>query len=78
MKAAGYLRGIPDILIFEPSGDFNGLAIELKALKGRPSVYQLDALKALNLRGWRGEVAVGWDATIKILREYFPDRDFKA
>jgi hypothetical protein len=78
MKAAGYLRGIPDLLIFEPSGDYCGLAIELKAGKGRASSYQLNALKSLRARGWRGEVSTGWDDTIELLNEYFPDLDFRA
>jgi hypothetical protein len=77
MKAAGYLRGIPDLLIFEPSGDYNGLAIELKAGKGKPSTHQLKALKSLRARGWRAEVSTGWDDTVELLSEYFPDLDFK-
>ena len=77
MKAAGYLRGIPDLLIFEPSGDYNGLAIELKAGKGKPSPHQLEALKSLRARGWRAEVSTGWDDTVELLNEYFPDLDFK-
>lgn len=76
MKAAGYLRGIPDLLIFEPSGGFSGLAIELKAAKGRASVYQLEALKALKSRGWRAEVSTGWDQTVELLNDYFPDLKF--
>jgi hypothetical protein len=36
MKAAGYVAGCPDLLIFEPRGRYHGLAIELKADKGRP------------------------------------------
>jgi len=76
MKAAGYLRGIPDLLIFEPSGGFSGLAIELKAAKGRASSYQLEALKALKTRGWRAEVSTGWDETVELLNDYFPELNF--
>ena len=73
MKAAGYLRGVPDLLFFEARDGFHGLAIELKAPKGRISPIQRERVEEFRIRGWRAEVAFGWDHAMKILREYFPE-----
>ena len=71
MKAAGYLRGIPDMLFFESNGEHVGLAIELKAKRGRVSAAQKDAIRRLNDRGWRAVVCTGFDECAAVLREYF-------
>ena len=74
MKAAGYLRGVPDLLFFEPREGFAGLAIELKAKKGgRVSPDQRSVLNALKTRNWRTEVAHGYDHALSILRDYFEE-----
>lgn len=73
MKAAGYLRGIPDLLFFEARDGFLGLALELKAPKGRISPIQRQRIEEFRLRGWRAEIAFGWDHALQILRDYFPE-----
>lgn len=74
MKAAGYLRGVPDLLFFEPRDGCLGLAIELKAKKGgRVSPDQRRVLDELDARGWRTEVAHGYDHALHILRDYFEE-----
>ena len=75
MKAAGYLAGVPDLLFFEPRGKFAGLAIELKAKRGRVSAAQRDAIQRLTERGWRAVVCTGFDETVAVLREYFDNAD---
>ena len=55
MKAAGYLRGVPDLLFFEARDGFHGLAIELKAPKGRISPIQREQVEEFRIRGWRAE-----------------------
>ena len=71
MKAAGYLAGIPDMLFFEPRGEHVGLAIELKAKRGRVSATQRDAIRRLTERGWRAVVCTGFDECVAVLRAYF-------
>lgn len=74
MKAAGYLRGVPDLIFFEPRGAFCGLVIELKAKRGgRVSPDQKNVLTALKTRGWRSEVAHGYEHALNILRDYFEE-----
>ena len=75
MKAAGYLAGVPDMLFFEPRGEHVGLAIELKAKRGRVSAAQRDAIRRLNDRGWRAVVCTGFDETVAVLRDYFDNDD---
>lgn len=75
MKSAGYLAGIPDLLFFEPRQGFVGLAIELKAKRGRVSSAQREAIQKLNARGWKAVVCTGFDECASTLREYFDDPD---
>lgn len=71
LKRLGMRVGFPDLLIFEPRGKFHGLAIELKRRKGgRVSDAQSKCLEELSERGYRAEVAKGFDEAKKIIDEY--------
>ena len=35
MKASGYVKGFPDLFLYQPTSKHNGLAIELKTKTGR-------------------------------------------
>lgn len=71
MKESGYKKGVPDVLIFEPRGEYIGLAIEVKTPKGRPSPEQLEWQKELNARGWDAHICRGLDECLEALYEYF-------
>ncbi len=73
VKRSGYVKGVPDMLFFEPSacGRFIGLAIELKTLKGRPSPEQKEWVAKLEERGWRAVISKGFDATAEVIADYF-------
>jgi hypothetical protein len=73
MVASGYRKGIPDLMIYSPShdGQFIGLAIELKAAKGRVSEHQIQWLEDLRARGWRAEVGWGLDSSVSLIFEHF-------
>jgi hypothetical protein len=77
MKEAGYSKGIPDLLIFEPRGMYIGLAIEVKTEKGRPSPHQKEWIKDLNTRGWRAEICKGYDDCAAVIHEYFNQEEYK-
>ena len=47
MKATGYVKGVPDLQIFEPVGNYHGLLIEIKDLKGVVSKEQKQWIKDL-------------------------------
>lgn len=73
VKRSGYVKGVPDMLFFEPSacGKYIGLAVELKTLKGRPSAEQKDWCKGLEERGWKAVISKGFDATAEVIADYF-------
>lgn len=73
VKRSGYVKGVPDMLFFEPSpcGKYIGLAIELKTLKGRPSIEQKNWVKGLEERGWKAVISKGFDATAEVIADYF-------
>jgi hypothetical protein len=59
LKRKGLKNGVPDVLIFEPNKEYNGLAIELKANYNKPSTEQLNWIAMLG--------ALGWSATMEQL-----------
>lgn len=70
LKAEGVRPGVPDYLLLHPSGDFHGLAIELKTKTGRPSTEQKDFLQRLRESGYRAEVCRGADEAWSVVRDY--------
>ena len=71
MKATGYVKGVPDLQIFEPMGKYHGLLIEIKDIKGVVSKEQKQWIKELNERGYYATYSRGFEATIKIIDDYF-------
>jgi hypothetical protein len=76
MKTAGYSKGTPDIMIFEPRGKYHGLFIEMKTAKtayslpGRASIEQKSWADKLNKRGYLAVFAFGSDSAIKEIESY--------
>ena len=71
MKEAGYSKGVPDMLVYEPRGMYAGLAIEVKTEKGRASDEQKEWIRNLNNRGWRAEICKGFEECADVICEYF-------
>ena len=72
MKRTGYVKGFPDLFIYEPRGDFFGLAIEMKKEKGGfASPEQKRWQEQLRNRGYCSYICKGKDEAIKIIDEYF-------
>ena len=71
-KRTGYLKGVSDLLIFEPNETHNGLFIELKKdKKSYPSKEQkLFIQNALN-RGYYAICCKGFDHCREIIDKYF-------
>jgi hypothetical protein len=51
MKRAGYKKGVQDIFIYEPRGEFHGMAVEVK-LGSYPSQEQKAWKEALTAKGY--------------------------
>lgn len=78
-KRAGMRKGVPDILLPYPQGDFAGLFIELKRpiIKGqsRPQISpeQRSWLDYLNAVGYKAIVCYGAGQAIESIQEYLND-----
>ena len=72
MKRTGYVKGFPDLFIYEPRNEYNGLAIEMKKEKGGvASPEQKRWQEQLRNRGYASYICKGSEEAIKIIDEYF-------
>jgi len=70
-KYLGGKAGIPDVMIFCPSGEYVGLAIELKAGKNKPTKAQIEWLEELSLNGWAAYCLNSFEGCKLAIDEYF-------
>ncbi|QDP48235.1 MAG: hypothetical protein Unbinned585contig1001_5 [Prokaryotic dsDNA virus sp.] len=69
-KKSGYKKGFPDLFIYEPRGDYYGLAIELKVGYNKPTKEQLYWQKELNKRNYKSCVCKGIDEALDTIINY--------
>ena len=81
LKAHGMKAGFPDVAIYTPFRqhvddwqDMNGLAIELKVGKNKPTASQLEWMDKLRRCGWRVEICRTLDECMAILKECYPEK----
>lgn len=71
-KATGYVKGFPDLAIYEPMGGYYGLFLEIKSDKKKyPTKEQRQWVSDLNKRGYYACVSKGFDETKQIVDKYF-------
>ena len=70
LKRKGVKSGVPDCMVFEPKGMFNGLAIELKIKPNKISVNQKDWITKLSLNNWFAVVCYDLDDVIETVQSY--------
>ena len=70
MKAEGVYAGVADLLLLVPSGDFHGLAIEMKKPSGRQSESQKEWEKKVAAQGYAYVVCRGVDEFIDLVGNY--------
>ena len=70
-KELGGKAGIPDLLVFTPSKKYNGLAIELKAGRNKPTAKQIQWLDNLKSNGWASYCLNDFDTITEIIDKYF-------
>lgn len=74
-------RGYPDLVIYEPRNGYHGLFIELKRdgerihkRDGSPATEhiaeQMDCIQELRIRGYKAEIAVGFEEAKNLIDEY--------
>lgn len=70
-KAEGVRAGIPDVFLPMPAPGYAGLYIELKKPKdGRLGPEQVKVIEKLRQRGYRVEVAYGWEEAVAAVTAY--------
>jgi hypothetical protein len=71
MKRMGYKKGTPDMLIFEPKGNWHGLLIEMKREKGGAlSESQKAFLDKAKGKHYYTAVCAGFDEAKKVIDNY--------
>lgn len=72
-KSTGYVKGFPDLGIYEARGGYHGLFIEIKE-KGYPTKEQKQWIETLNKNGYLACIGKGLDSCIKILDSYLNNK----
>ncbi len=71
LKAEGLKKGVPDICLPIPRGEYHGLYVELKRQKGStPTAEQCDWMDGLNEQGNCVCWCRGWEAAAKAIADY--------
>jgi hypothetical protein len=70
-KELGGKAGVPDLLVFTPSKQYNGLAIELKAGKNKATKAQQEWLDNLTNNGWASYCLRDFDTIKQTIDKYF-------
>ena len=70
LKHEGVKPGVPDIFLPMPMGSFHGLFIELKTVKGRPSIQQSEWLTNLSNQGYAATLCRGLHEAIDTISRY--------
>ncbi len=70
LKRQGVKAGVPDLCLPVARNGFNGLYIELKAGKNRPTASQREWLEFLAGQGYRTAVCYHWEYAARLLEDY--------
>lgn len=70
LKKMGVKRGVPDLFLPVPTGQYHGLFIEMKTPTGRISDDQLWWIEHLKANGYACHVCRGWKAASEVLLWY--------
>lgn len=74
----GYVKGFPDLQVTEARGGYFGLFIELKTIKGRPTIYQTEWLKDLKERGYAAYICKGLPEALDTIDSYMSQSKTKS
>tara|TARA_Y100000004_G_C8925506_1_gene417454 strand:+ start:266 stop:610 length:345 start_codon:yes stop_codon:yes gene_type:complete len=75
MVRTGYVKGFPDLFIYEAKNGFHGLAIEIKTIKGRATKEQKEWIDDLNDRGYKAKICKGLPEILDVIDKYLNEKD---
>lgn len=70
LKSMGVRKGVLDLMLPVPIGNWHGLFIEMKNKKGKPSEEQKDWIDFLRSQGYGAIICFGWLEARKVLIDY--------
>ena len=70
LRAEGVKRGVPDVCLPIPRGNYAGLWIEMKYGRNKPTADQERWIEALRAAGHRVEVCYEWTEARDVIEEY--------
>ena len=74
LKEQGVKAGVPDIFLPMPRGEYHGMFIEMKRLKGgRLSPEQTQWLHDLSEQGYAATVCKGWEVAAEFIKRYLEE-----
>lgn len=69
-RVKGTKKGVPDLCLPVPRGNYHALYIELKNETGKPSKAQLWWVEQLNAQGNFCTVCHGWESAVQVISWY--------
>ena len=75
LQRMGVKRGVPDLCLPVPRGQYNGLFIEMKTESGRTTDDQEWWGERLLAQGYMWEVCHGWESAVRVLEWYMTLKD---
>ena len=69
-KRTGYVKGFPDLFIYEARNGYHGLALEIKTHKGRATEVQKQWIQDLQDRGYKATIGKGLPECLQIIDDY--------
>ena len=70
LKRQGVKAGVPDICLPVKRGHYNGLYIEMKFGRNKPTAKQTEWIHKLRECGYKAVVCYGFQDTVKVITEY--------
>lgn len=70
LKAEGVRKGVPDLFLPVPRGNYHGLFIELKRIGKGATTEQAEWLDYLSDQGYKAALCRGFDAAKAVIEEY--------
>lgn len=70
MKRMGVLKGASDLFMAYPVGIYHGLFIEVKSMRGKPTVEQRAFIDRMRAVGYRAEICYGAEQVINTMKSY--------
>lgn len=69
-KRTGVRKGVPDVFLPVPKGEYKGLWIEFKSDKGEQTVAQIIYFEQLKNQGYRCEICRDQNTAIAVVKTY--------